>query len=94
MAKVMYLGAMHAKGKSKAGSMYDICQVKYAIPIQSVSNDNRTVNGYGNEEQSIDLDPSALPTFGAFKPGQMIELTLGANPKNLQRNICTGAVPA
>ena len=91
--KVTFLGAMHAKGNGKKGP-YDFCQVKYMAPMQSVQNENRSVVAYGCEEATVDLDPSALSQFKDIQPGSRVDLEVGPNPNNLQRNICTGVVKA
>lgn len=87
--KVIYLGAMHAKGTSKKGA-YDFCQVKYASPLKSVTAENRTVVAFGSEEATVDLDPSVINQFAEFRTGDYVVLEVGPNPTNLQRNICTG----
>ena len=88
--EVTYLGAMHCKGVGKNGA-YDFCQVKYMADLESVSKENRQVVAYGAEESTLDLDPSKIHDFSKFTPGQRVLLEVGPNPKNLNRNLCTGA---
>jgi len=91
--EVTYLGAMHAKGQGKNGP-YDFCQVKYMTDLENVSKENRKVIAYGAEESTLDLDPSVIHEFSKLAPGQRVALEVGPNPKNLNRNLCTGVKPA
>lgn len=91
--QVTWLGAMHAKGQGKNGA-YDFCQVKYMTDLEPVQKENRTVIAYGAEESTVDLEPSAIHQFDKLTPGQRVILEVGPNPKNLNRNLCTGVKPA
>lgn len=87
---VTYLGAIHARGTGRTGNSYDFAQVKVAAPIRNVANDTRQVVAYGSEEQTIDLDPACLDQFAGLESGSQVELLICPNPRNIQRNICTG----
>jgi len=89
--KVTYMGVMHARGNGKKGP-YDFCQLKVCVPMRNVSNENRQVVAYGGEEQSIDLDPHVIHQFKDFAMGDQVDVEIGPNPANFQRNICTGLV--
>lgn len=89
---VTYLGAIHARGTGRSGQPYDFAQVKISLPIRNVANENRSVIAYGSEEQTIDLDPTVIDQFSGLESGSQVQLEIGPNPRNLQRNICTGVV--
>lgn len=91
--KVTFVGAMHCRGTGKNGA-YDFCQVKYMAPLESVQKENRQVIAYGAEEATLDLDPSKIHDFKDIKPGAYVTLEVQPNPRNMNRNICTGIVPA
>lgn len=91
--KVPFIGVMHCKGVGKNGP-YDFCQVKYMAQLESVTSEKRTVIAYGAEEQTLDLDPSVIHQFSDFKPGSMVALEVSPNPRNMNRNICTGVSAA
>lgn len=89
--QVTYLGAMHCKGNGKNGP-YDFCQIKYATALEPVQSEKRTVVAYGWEESTLDLDVSSIHQFANLKPGSDVVIEVGPNPRNMNRNICTGVI--
>lgn len=91
--KVLVLGVSRMSGVShKTGSPkpYDMTRIQYAVPIQPVQSENRTLIGSGYEPQDLDLDPAALPQFAEVKFPIILDLDVQPNPSNLRRNICQG----
>ena len=91
--KVTLIGAMHCRGTGRNGP-YDFCQVKFMTPLENVSKENRQVVAYGCEESTLDLDPGVIHQFKDFAPGESVMLDVSPNPRNMNRNICTGVSAA
>lgn len=89
---VIFQAAVHMRGLSKKDrSPFDFSEVRYMTPIENVSRENFQLSGYGAEQQALSLaSPELIHKFADVRPGQWVSLHLGPNPRNLQRNLCTG----
>lgn len=88
---VRYIGASRRTGKAKAsGNPYDICVVKYSVPLRPVSRENMSFSGFGEDVYEIPLDPDAINKFQGFESGSIVNLHLSMDPENPQKNRCCG----
>lgn len=89
--KVTIFNAQRARGVSaKTNAEYDICTVTFGTQVQPVHRDNRQVTGYGLDAKEIGLDPAALTQFGKLVYPCEVDLLIEPDPRNINRNICTG----
>lgn len=91
--KVLTLGVMRMSGTStKSGSPkpYDMTRITYCVPIEPVSSEKRTLQGFGYEVRDVDLSPDALHQFKEVKFPAHLDLDVQVDPANLRRNICVG----
>ena len=72
--KLQVLGVKRVMGTSKAGAAFDICSVIATVPVDVVSNEKITVQGFGYEVAEMPLDPSVLSQFSAVKFPASLEL--------------------
>jgi hypothetical protein len=89
--KVVFIGASRRHGVSgKTGNAYDICELAHAWPIEPKRTEAYVFEGHGCSERTIELAPGALVQFAKVKVGQEVSITMEPNPRNPERNICTG----
>lgn len=89
--QITFIGASRRHGKSgKTGNNYDICELHHAWPMDSKRTDAYTFEAHGCTERKLELSPDALGQFAKCKVGQVLNVSMEPNPRNPERNICTG----
>jgi len=65
--KVQCIGVMRLHGKSKAGSDFDMCQIKVLRPSESFDTEKLHCRAHGFESVDLQLSPDCLPQFSELR---------------------------
>lgn len=66
--KTTVIGVKRVKGIGKeSGNPYDMCRAICLSPIEPMSGEKMSIQGFGYEVAEVNLDPEALPAFGNLK---------------------------
>ena len=95
--KVTYIGANTRKGVSdKTGNAYEISELSYAVHDESGQKKNPDGStkwvyvAVGCTVRTLNIDPSAIPSFSDISPFTEVDLKLEPQLNNPARNWVTG----
>jgi hypothetical protein len=79
--KAYVVGVKRVAGIGKeSGQAFEMCRVLVGTPIESVSNEKFSVQGFGLEVNEIPMEPSALPQFKGLTFPAVMELQTDFKP--------------
>lgn len=87
--EVVFIGATRGSGTSKAGNEFEMCNLDYAIPAESFSNDKISFQKIGSEVKTVNISKKLFAGISA-EFGEIIDLEMSPIPHDITKNYVTG----
>jgi hypothetical protein len=80
--KILACGIERIKGTSKAGALFDMCNLHVLVPVENTSSAKVAIEGSGMKQMDIAADPAVIAQCaGLFTRGPAyVEVTTEARP--------------